>query len=226
MIREHDVARDGQALPALHRLTLKQSTRLGLSARRMEGVRQLQWVLSARRFGAEPRCLIGSPRSLAGAQRRAAAWFRATLPGSGGGAGESQRRRCTRYRGFAPQDGHRSTQWCPPRQASAARAAGWVSNFRSRRSGPPEPTQRATEAEQAPLIINRFCPTRPPLPGSLLASTPPLAMLTSPPMPASRLITKSEFLSTLPPWRRWLNLDLVAIAPTPLQAASVISALV
>jgi plasmid stability protein len=42
-------------------------------------------------------------------------------------------------------------------------------------------------------------------------------------MPASQLISKSEFLSSLPPWRRWLNLDLAAIAPPPWQAASVLS---
>jgi hypothetical protein len=44
-------------------------------------------------------------------------------------------------------------------------------------------------------------------------------------MPASRLISKSAFLSSLPPWRRFLNLDLVAITPPPWQAASLISAL-
>jgi hypothetical protein len=58
--------------------------------------------------------------------------------------------------------------------------------------------------EQAPLIINRFCPTRPALLGSLLASSPPAAMSTSPPMPASGSISKSEFLSSLTRWRRWL----------------------
>lgn len=44
-----------------------------------------------------------------------------------------------------------------------------VSSFRWRRSGPPEPAQRATEAEQAPLMTNSFCPTTPSLPVSLLA---------------------------------------------------------
>jgi Uma2 family endonuclease len=46
----------------------------------MERIRQLQWLPSTRRLGAQPRCLPGAPRSLAGPHPRAAPRLRPLCP--------------------------------------------------------------------------------------------------------------------------------------------------